>query len=295
LRHFIAASGYKLPKVVDRMALQALLAKIKGRPEAFAINLAVLKSLTRAEYSPKQVGHYALASEQYCHFTSPIRRYADLTIHRLIEAYLQASGSQSGQTRGGRRGKVQLEGTPDTAELIELGRHLSYAERRSEDAERELRQVKILHLLSEQVGQVFEGVVSGITNFGLFVQVRKYHIDGLIRYEELLDDWWDVDERSGVVRGQRTGMRIRIGDVMNVIIVKVDVARRDLQLAVRKEPGQRQDVRSQGGGGKRGGGQPGRPTKTGKEMKKGPRGGGRPPSGPRRGSDNRGGGGRRRR
>jgi ribonuclease R len=291
LRHFIAASGYKLPKVVDRMALQALLAKIKGRPEAFAINLAVLKSLTRAEYSPKAFGHYALASEQYCHFTSPIRRYADLTIHRLLDAYLREVGSQGqargGQGGGGKRGRVQLEGVPDTDELIELGRHLSFAERRSEDAERELRQVKILHLLSDQVGQIFEGVVSGITNFGLFVQVRKYHIDGLVRYEELLDDWWEVDERSGVVRGQRTGLRIRIGDVLSVMIVKVDVARRDLVLAVRKDPGQKPGGREQkggraggrvdGGGGRAVGGGPqgARPGKGGKEKKKGQKGRGR--------------------
>jgi ribonuclease R len=254
LRHFVGASGYKLPKTLDRMGLQALLAKIKGRPEAFAINLAVLKSLTRAEYSPKSEGHFALASEQYCHFTSPIRRYADLTVHRLLEAYIHAAGSRDGKAdmpRGGRK-RVRLEDVPDTNDLIELGRHLSFTERHSEDAERELRQVKILHLLSERIGEVFECVVTGITNFGLFVQLGAYHTDGLVRYEELLDDWWDVDERSGVVRGQRTGLRIRIGDVVQAMIVKVDVARRDLQLAVRKNPPAKQDGRV--GEGKRGGG-----------------------------------------
>ena len=85
------AGGYKLPKVIDRKAIQALLDSVRGKPEAFAINLSVLRSLSRAEYSPRVVGHYALASEHYCHFTSPIRRYADLTIHRLLGEYIKAA------------------------------------------------------------------------------------------------------------------------------------------------------------------------------------------------------------
>src|SRR5258708_6302319 len=92
LRQFVTVAGFKLPKDLDRKAIQALLASVKGKPESHAISLAVLKSLTRAEYSPEPVGHYALASEQYCHFTSPIRRYADLTIHRLLDAYFGAGG-----------------------------------------------------------------------------------------------------------------------------------------------------------------------------------------------------------
>src|SRR5690606_10659348 len=95
LRTQVSVAGYKLPKVIDRKALQALLESVKDRPDAFAVNLAVLKSLTRAEYSPQIIGHYALASEQYCHFTSPIRRYADLTIHRLIDRYIQARDTRT--------------------------------------------------------------------------------------------------------------------------------------------------------------------------------------------------------
>jgi ribonuclease R len=222
---------------MDRKALQVLLEKVRGKPEAFAINLAVLKSLTRAEYSPQQIGHYALASEHYSHFTSPIRRYADLTIHRLLDAYFDAtgatfSGGAKGRVKGGRKSKVQLENVPSHDDLVELGRHLSFTERRSEDAERELRQVKLLELLSNHVGEVFPGVVTGITNFGIFVQLSDWLIDGLIRYEDLMDDWWDVDERAGLVRGQRSGKKIRIGDVMKVQVVKVSVPRRELELAM---------------------------------------------------------------
>jgi ribonuclease R len=235
LRKFTEAAGHRVPKEMDRKALQALLDKVRGRPEAFAVNLAVLKSLTRAEYSPQVIGHYALASEHYCHFTSPIRRYADLTVHRLLDAYFEAS-SRDATHRASvhRKGRVQLQDIPSESDLIELGRHLSFTERRSEDAERELRRVKLLELLSRHIGEEYTGVVTGITNFGIFVQLTDWLIDGLIRYENLLDDWWDVDERTGSVRGQRSGQKISIGDLAKVLIVKVDVPRRELDLAVRE-------------------------------------------------------------
>ena len=99
LKHFVEIAGFKLPKLVDRKAIQGLLASVKGKPQSFAINLAVLKSLTRAEYSPRPIGHYALASQHYCHFTSPIRRYADLTIHRLLEEFISSGDKTSSSGR----------------------------------------------------------------------------------------------------------------------------------------------------------------------------------------------------
>jgi ribonuclease R len=233
LRTFVQVSGYKLPKILDRKAIQSLLAHVKGKPEGFAINLAVLKSLTRAEYSPEPIGHYALASEHYCHFTSPIRRYADLTIHRLLDAYFAARDRSGGGSRGGRkRARIDPQDVPNFNDLVEIGRHLSFNERRADDAERELRQVKLLELLKDKIGEVYTGVVTGITNFGIFVQIQTYLVDGLIRYENLLDDWWDVDAKAGIVRGQRTGTRIGIGDVVKTWIARVDVPRRELDLGI---------------------------------------------------------------
>jgi ribonuclease R len=230
LRTFVQVAGFKLPKEMDRKAIQGLLAQVKGRPESFAINLAILKSLTRAEYSPKPIGHFALASEHYAHFTSPIRRYADLTIHRLLDAFFAARNDKAGK----RRKKVVLDDVPSFGELVELGKHISFTERQAEAAERELRQVKVLELLTGHIGDEFDGVITGITNFGIFVQLRAYLIDGLIRYEHLMDDWWDVDERGGFILGQRTGLKIGIGDTCRAIVAKVDVARRELDLSITK-------------------------------------------------------------
>ncbi|HSI37241.1 MAG TPA: ribonuclease R [Tepidisphaeraceae bacterium] len=258
LRHFVTVSGYKLPKVMDRKAIQHLLAEVHGKPESYAINLAVLKSLNRAVYSPETIGHYALASEHYGHFTSPIRRYADLTIHRLLDAYFAAIGDVGGSSKRVKGVKLHPDGqmvhTYD--DLMKIGAHISYTERRSSDAERELRQVKILELLKGHIGDEFPGVVTGITNFGIFVQISTYLVDGLIRYEDLMDDWWDVDERAGRVTGQRTGTKIGIGDTCKVAVVGVDEARRELNLAVvelmgkRREPGTGKGRRAGGGGGR---------------------------------------------
>jgi ribonuclease R len=251
LRQFVEVAGYKLPKQMDHKAIQHLLEAVRGKPEAFALNMMVLRSLSRAEYSPEVIGHFALASEHYAHFTSPIRRYADLTIHRLMDAYF-AAREKKGAGKA-KKAKVHLDDVPSLEDQMELGKHISYTERRSEEAERELRQVKVLELLQNHVGEDFEGVVTGITNFGIFVQIRKYLIDGLIRYEDLMDDWWDVDDKAGVVRGQRTGMRIGIGDVAVARVVKVDVPRRELSLAVIEVAGRKPKAGAQQGG-PRGGG-----------------------------------------
>jgi ribonuclease R len=232
MRTFVEASGYRLPKVMDRKAIQALLAAVKGKPQAFSINLSVLRTLSRAEYSPEVIGHFALASEHYCHFTSPIRRYADLTIHRLLEQHLRSAGTRQKKARKARQEHGQMEVELPRPQLMEMGKHLSFTERRADDAERELRQVKLLELLQNHVGEDYAGIITGITNFGVFVQLSKYLIDGLVRYSDLGDDWWDVNEMSGVVRGQRTGITLRMGDLVTARIARVEPARRQLDLMI---------------------------------------------------------------
>jgi ribonuclease R len=222
LGKFLGALGIKVPTSLDRFALQSILNAVRGRPESFAVNLALLKSMQTAEYSPKLLGHYALAGEHYVHFTSPIRRYPDLTAHRLLDAYI----------KGKLRTKSDIKSMPSDAELRELGAHCSRCERRAEAAERELRLVKILRLLEGRAGDSVDGIVTGVTNFGLYVQLREYLVDGLLRFEELADDWWVVDVDHGCVNAERSGRKISIGQELEVTISRVDVAGRQLNLAL---------------------------------------------------------------
>ena len=221
LRAFVRACGHRLPKDLSRRDLQDLLDKVKGRPESYAVNLAVLKTFQQAEYSPMPVGHFALASDHYCHFTSPIRRYPDLTVHRLIAEYC--------------RGRLQNRPPEDVAELVAMGQHCTAAEHRAESAEKELRQVLVLQFLATKIGESFTGVITGVTNFGIFIQSPRFLVDGLIRLEDLGDDWWEVSAQMGHVRGQRSGRAYRIGDMLTVRIAGVDVARRQLNLMLEQE------------------------------------------------------------
>ena len=217
LSAFVKACGYKLPANLTRKDMQDLLAAVKGKPESYAVNLALLKTFEQAEYSPMPIGHFALASEHYCHFTSPIRRYPDLTVHRLFAQMC--------------RGTLGSLPPDDLPELATLGSHCSAAERRSEAAERELREVLVLQFLETRIGESFDGVITGVTSFGIFVQAPRFLVEGLVRLEELGDDWWEVDAQRGQVSGGRTGKKYRIGDLLRVRIVGIDVARRQLNLS----------------------------------------------------------------
>jgi ribonuclease R len=221
LRKFLAVLGHVLPPRADRATLQKLLDEVRGRDDAFAVNLAILKSMARAEYSPARVGHFALASEAYSHFTSPIRRYPDLAIHRLLDQYLRGELSA-----GNRTSEIWSE-----AELMKLGKQCTQHEERAENAEGELKLVLILKLLEKQIGESFDGIVTGIANMGLFVQLNRYLVDGLVRFESLADDWWEIDESRGCVVGQRGGRRITVGDRMKVVISRIHVPTRRLELA----------------------------------------------------------------
>jgi len=222
LTQFLRILGRPVPKRMDRETMNRLLAGVRGKPQSFAVNLAVLRSMAQAEYSPQTTGHFALASSHYTHFTSPIRRYPDLLVHRLLEMHLG----------GGLKTRRARRSAPSRETLAEIGRRCSYSERRAEAAERELRQIKILRLLEGRMGDVEDGVVTGVTNVGVFVQVRRYLIDGLIRFRDLPDDWWDINSQGGYVVGQQSGRRIAIGDSLRIQIAGVDIAARELDLAL---------------------------------------------------------------
>ncbi len=211
LTEFVTDLGFETDSLVSRFALQKLLARVAGAPEQHAVNYAVLRSLQRAVYSPAEDGHYALASDCYCHFTSPIRRYPDLTIHRLLD-----------QLHHGRKPANNLE------EIARVGEHCSDREQRAEKAERELTKLKLLIYMSQRVGEELDGVVTGVEEFGLFVQGVNLPAEGLVRVSSLANDFYRYDRKSHSLTGNRTGNAFRLGDLVRVSVARVDVDRREL-------------------------------------------------------------------
>jgi ribonuclease R len=211
LTEFVGALGYQTENLQSRFELQKLLRAALGQPEQQAVNYALLRSLQRAVYSPEEEGHYALASDCYCHFTSPIRRYPDLTIHRLLELLL----------RGGKPRN-------DFSELAVLGEHCSEREQRAEEAERELTKVKLLNYLSQRIGEEMDAVITGVEQFGLFAQGIELPAEGLIHVTSLADDYYQYDRRSHTLSGRQSENQFRLGDRVRVVVAQVDVDRREL-------------------------------------------------------------------
>jgi ribonuclease R len=220
LTEFVAELGLKTGSLESRFELQKLLDSAADRPERHAVNYAVLRSMQRAIYSPQDEGHFALASDCYCHFTSPIRRYPDLTVHRLVDAMLTRRKPRN-----------------DFDELIALGRHCSDREQRAESAERDLTKLKLLTYLSTRIGEEMEAIVTGVESFGLFVQGVRLPAEGLVRADTLTDDYYRLDRASHTLSGYRSGNAFRLGDVLRVAVARVDLERRELdfRLVTRKK------------------------------------------------------------
>lgn len=213
LSEFLTGLGFKVPAMPGRPQLQTLLDQVRGEPTEFAVNFAVLRSMKQAEYSPAEIGHYALAEEEYCHFTSPIRRYPDLTIHRLFEAVVED-----------RKKKPPLS----TDDLAKLGEQCSSAERVAQDAERELIKVKLLNYLKDRIGEELAATITGVERFGIFCQGKELPAEGLVHVRSLPADQWDYDDRGHTLTGRRSGLVFRLGDEVRVSVNKVDVDKRTL-------------------------------------------------------------------
>jgi ribonuclease R len=246
MRKVAMVAGFRIPKNPTREELQGLLKATAGTPAARAVHIAVLRTLSKAEYSPALIGHFALASDAYAHFTSPIRRYADLTVHRALAEYLRLTDNGKKRPRSEKEareiGRLMRDSDqcPSEEELVEIGRHATQREVNAEMAERELRNFLVLQLLEKHIGESFTGVVTGITPRGIFVQIEKYLADGFVKSEDLPGDVtrenltpvWRVDQRTGALTDIRSGRSFNFGDVVSVKIARVDLARRQMELVV---------------------------------------------------------------
>jgi ribonuclease R len=181
-----------------------LLAKIKDKPYAGMLQTVMLRSLSQAVYSPENVGHFGLAYDAYAHFTSPIRRYPDLLVHRAIKAVLAGKRHAAG-------------------DLEQVGRHCSETERRADDATRDVEAWLKSYYMQDHVGEEFDGTVSGVTSFGLFVTLDDLYVDGLVHISDLGQDYFQFDQQKHMLRGERTGVRYQLGGRVRVKVVRVNL------------------------------------------------------------------------
>jgi len=218
---FVTTMGYSLsvaPNAVRPRHFQKLVERISGKPEEKPIAFLMLRTMQKARYDPSNMGHFGLAASSYTHFTSPIRRYPDLIVHRTL--------------RESRQGMSNDRIEELTEDLPEIARHTSERERRANDAERELVQWKKVRFMADKVGDEFDGYITGVTAFGLFVELVQHFVEGMVHVSTMADDYYRFIERQHILRGENTGRAYRLGDRVNVQVVKVDMERRMIDLGL---------------------------------------------------------------
>lgn len=211
---FVKSLGFHFdPSAANKpKQFQLLLDEVKGTEEEAVINEVAIRSMAKAIYSTKNIGHYGLGFKYYTHFTSPIRRFPDLAVHKLIFDYNNKSIGKN----------LSLE------ELEEICNHASAQERNAVSAERISVKLKQIEYLKSKLGEDFHGIISGITHFGIFIELSQNLAEGLIRLRDLEDDYYQFDEKNYSIIGRRTGRRLRLGDKVTVKLVRVDEEKREI-------------------------------------------------------------------
>ncbi len=193
-----------------------ILQRIHGRPDEHLIGTVLLRSLMQAIYSPSKAGHFGLAYETYTHFTSPIRRYPDLLVHRAVRHLIKTKGKKKGQF-------------PYTLKAMEeQGEHCSMSERRADEATRDATDWLKCHYMQDKLGQKFEGIISAVTGFGVFVQLEGIYAEGLVHITALKSDYYHFDPAKHALIGKRTRVTYRIGDHIRVLVARVDLDNREI-------------------------------------------------------------------
>ena len=222
LADFLATLGINLPtaKKIKPLHLQKALAKAKGTPEEMLINTVLLRTMKQARYSTENVGHFGLAAESYTHFTSPIRRYPDLIVHRILKA----------ATRGLLKKEAYTKHLAAT--LPEAATHCSLRERTAMEAERDVITMLKLQFMTDKLGETYDGIITGTANFGLFVQLHELFVEGLVHISALNDDYYTYIEKLHCLRGEKRKKVYRIGDAVRVRVDRVDTVRKKIDFSL---------------------------------------------------------------
>jgi ribonuclease R len=216
---FLLSLGYRLPLRKERMTpkeLQKLLESCRGKPEERVINRVLLRAMKQARYAPENIGHFGLASTCYTHFTSPIRRYPDLIVHRALENVLSEKKLKPGE-------REELD-----RYLAEAGKHTSERERNAMDAEREMVDLKKAQFMMDKIGQEFGGFIVSLVNFGFFVELENYFVEGLVKLSSLKDDDYQYYEKEYLIKGRRHGRKFRLGDAVRVRVARINAFRSEI-------------------------------------------------------------------